>query len=270
MQIDEIYDIMSTDVSGVELQQVGINYAYDFEYEDEVYRIDFRRKSALVAGGTQRVPVWLVLLEGPSGMSLTGEAGMGANIIYKHLLMACKKLLEIEDVKGFTFTPAQPRMAPMYELFYKKFLLPEPPQGAGFVRVTYSTYLRRDVIRDLASTGNKKELFQGILGSERRARQNIEKFEILRKDMKRLKRLLQSQGAAIAYSYLQPENLLAVYDADGFEAHSNLHALEMKPDGTHENTYVNIGELDFSRPIPTEKIELIMKKLKSYGYIKKI
>jgi len=268
MQIDEIYDIMSTDVSGVQLQQVNGNYTYYFEYEDNDYYIDLRKKSASIGG--QRVPVWLVLLEGPSGMSLTGMAGMGANIIYKHLLMACKKLLEIEDVKGFTFTPAQPRMAPMYELFYKKFLLPEPPEGAGYVRVTYSTYLRRDVIRNLAQTGNKKELFQGMLSSERVARQNVAKFEAFRKDMKRVKNLLKTRGVAIAYSHMQPENLLAIYDMDGFDTHSQMHAFEISPDGTYENTYVTIGEVDLSRTVPQEMVDKIIQKLKSKGFIKKI
>jgi hypothetical protein len=146
LKLDELFDIASMDTSDIELDRITGGYRYEFEYEGEQFKVDMRRTDANFDIGWSTA--YDISLTGPYDYSLTGEAGMSANIIYRNMLLAVKKLFEKEDVEALKFLAYEPRMVPMYRLFYKKYLRPNPPRGVGFIMVKDDLYVRKDIVRD--------------------------------------------------------------------------------------------------------------------------
>lgn len=96
--------------------------------------------------------VWSVNFDGPKGVSLTGKAGAASTIIYNKMLSCVKKLFELHEVNGLIFSEADPAMVVTYDLFYRNFLRPNPPRGAGFLKVSDYLYLSKHKIRELDYT----------------------------------------------------------------------------------------------------------------------
>jgi hypothetical protein len=96
--------------------------------------------------------VWEVVFQGPHGVSTTNFSGTGSSAVYNKMLSCVKKLFDSKEVAGIKFKPAEMGMAIPYDLFYRNFLRPSPPKGAGFLMVTPDLYLSKDKIRELDYT----------------------------------------------------------------------------------------------------------------------
>lgn len=186
LRIDELFDLSSADTSGVEFNRVSNqNYEYKFVHDGQVYTIDMTRETFL------SVPLsadgaWGISFFGPSGLDLTGIAGMSATVIYRNLLLAVKKLMEIEEVNTLYFSPAQERMLAMYDIFYRKYLKPEPPAGPGFVRIDQHLYSRRDflVAHNYINDESKKKMFN----ADKEVEERLEKINKQREVVRSLRR----------------------------------------------------------------------------------
>lgn len=191
LRLDEIFDIASMDTSGVELKVEPWGFSHKFQHDGENYEIKMPMREVPCEIG--RVETYTVDFQGPSGHSLTGEAGMSANIIYSKLLLVVKKLLETTDVNALKFSAYDPRMAPMYRLFYTKFLRPNPPRGAGFIMMGNGFYVRKDIVKERLEQGRRDtyaEYPQDVMSQAIQAnRDNLEEVEKVNQN-KKLKRQL--------------------------------------------------------------------------------
>lgn len=98
--------------------------------------------------------LWGVTFIGPSGVHTTRTTGTASSAVYNKLLSCIKKLFETETVNGLIFKPAEDGMAIPYDLFYRNFLRPDPPRGAGFLMVSPELYLSKEKVREMEFTGN--------------------------------------------------------------------------------------------------------------------
>lgn len=184
MRLDEIMDIASADTSGIVLQRSGNSYIYDFEHNGESYKVEMENSDYPYEDMKEFNPTYVIAFEGPNDMDLTGTAGMSATIIYRAMLLAIKKLLETTEVNSLEFSPAAPRMLPMYDIFYKKYLLPDPPRGQGFVRVRQTLYVRRSHLEDKMhkkSTGDQEVFRQNMASADKKVRSRIDDMDDIRK-----------------------------------------------------------------------------------------
>jgi len=97
--------------------------------------------------------VWHIDFMGPNGFDLTGISGGASYVIYNKMLSCIKKLFENYPVGGISFVSAVESMQVPYNLFYTNFLRPNPPKGAGFLKVNDTLYLSKDKVRELGYTG---------------------------------------------------------------------------------------------------------------------
>ena len=136
-------------------EDLNYNKRYDslivcsFKHDGNDYEVKFGKSV------WQGVPdVWGVVFSGPAGTRTTGTTGTASSMVYNKLLSCIKKLFENETVNGINFRPAEEGMAIPYDLFYRNFLRPNPPKGAGFLMVSPELYLSKDKVREMAYTGN--------------------------------------------------------------------------------------------------------------------
>ncbi len=143
-------DIATADTSTINLEKTtwgpsSTGYSYKFLVDEDVYRVSLSKDqgplTGLNIGDDKILDIWTVSLGGPLGDRATNKV-TGAHTVYKYLLLAIKKLMEIEKVNGFNFYHAEPAMSLVYNRFYKKFL------ANDFVRVSQENYVRKDVLRD--------------------------------------------------------------------------------------------------------------------------
>jgi len=197
LRLDELFDIGSADLDHIELYPVGEeDYEYDFEHDGEEYKIEIHKEDFLPANLSSD-GAYSITFEGPSGLDLTGSAGMSATVIYRHLLMAIRKLMEQEEVNTLYFSPAQKRMLPMYDIFYRKYLKPDPPAGAGFVRIEPSLYTRRDFLRAQRFGGSQN--LRNMLRASREVRSEIQQINDKRVLVRNLRREIAVKKAVFRH-----------------------------------------------------------------------
>lgn len=115
-----------------------------FKHDGKEYKVKMSR------GFEQGVDyVWGVYFEGPRGTRTTNTSGTSSTAVYNKLLSCVQKLFKTEKVNGLKFTPAEEGMAIPYDLFYRSFLRPNPPRGAGFLMVSPYLYLSKDKVREV-------------------------------------------------------------------------------------------------------------------------
>lgn len=148
---------------------------YNFTIDSDNFEVVFNKGSEYVSGFN--IPdIWDITFEGPRGYSTTNKH-KNATAIYKQLLLSVKKLLETEEVKGLSFSPAEPAMALVYNQFIKQFL------SKDFIRVQTFTLVKKDVVREIldgkwGGTEVSKNRFKSlILGTSREARQKLQQIK---------------------------------------------------------------------------------------------
>lgn len=184
LRLDEIFDYSSMDTSEVILTKHGRSYIYDFEHNGENFKVEMEESDYPEEDMTEFNPCFVIAFEGPDDMNLTGTAGMSATVIYRAMLLAIKKLLETVEVNSLEFSPAVPRMLPMYEIFYQKYLLPDPPQGQGFVRVRPTLYVRKSLLNDRLDkkvASDREKLTSGMLKADAMVKARILEIDEIRK-----------------------------------------------------------------------------------------
>jgi len=197
IQLDEIFDIASADTSRVNLIKSNNKYIYEFSYGKDGYKNDYKVIMTELTNYKHPDfdirPTFDITFIGPEDDELTGYAGMSATIIYKHLLLGIKKLMETTVVNSLSFLAASPKMLPIYQLFYNRFLKPDPPTGAGFVRVSDALYVRREILREKLASGldgeAKNKALRNILNANRKMSQDVKDAnhnKIIKKALDRL------------------------------------------------------------------------------------
>lgn len=120
-----------------------------FEHDGNQYEVKMSR--ALEQGVDY---VWTVYFTGPRGTSTTKSSGTSSTAIYNKLLSCVQKLFKTQKVNGLYFSPAESGMTIPYDLFYRSFLRPDPPRGAGFLMVSPNLYLSKEKVKELDIVAN--------------------------------------------------------------------------------------------------------------------
>lgn len=115
--------------------------------------------------------VWSVNFEGPAGYRTTKMSGSSSTAVYNKLLSCVRKLFATQKVNGLKFSPAETHMTIPYDLFYRSFLRPDPPLGAGFLMVTPNVYLAKDKVKEL-------DLVTNVLPANRMQMAKVELIKI--------------------------------------------------------------------------------------------
>jgi hypothetical protein len=134
---------MSDEGLSISKDDSGETYC-DFEFRGMPFRVTLSlRKGRLV-------PMWThgenaeadfipnvvgIAFKGPKGYSTSKVAGSASSAIYSKMLGCVKKVLDNMDVNAITFNAAEPGMYVMYNLFYRNYLMPDPPAGKGFLKI---------------------------------------------------------------------------------------------------------------------------------------
>jgi hypothetical protein len=117
----------------------GSNYTHIFNINREEYRVSFDRISGITDNGYD------VTLSGPNSLDLTG-LGKGTEV-YKHVIMALKKLIELENPDFLTFYGVTDEQSWMYNKFYERYL------KQHYTMVDDKTYLRNDLLAQYKKRG---------------------------------------------------------------------------------------------------------------------
>lgn len=185
---EAIGDIMSSPTTDIHFEKTTIGYKSRFKIASDLGNlVDFTvemYETPFDIDGNEVENVYEVNLSGPDKYNLTGIMGAKANIVYRNLMLAIKKLMETTEVNGLAFFASQQEMIPIYNLFYSRFLLPDPPAGAGFIQYDLSTYLSKEWIRnhkelvnpwDIIRTGRKnRSIIQRVKSARRLQRRGEE------------------------------------------------------------------------------------------------
>lgn len=110
-------------------------YTAKFLVDGNDYTVSLTKKDAAAYG----LPtIWSITLKGPQGYSLVGGMGAKANLVYGGVIKAIRLLMQKETVEAIHFVHADESTIPVYDMLYRKFILPEPPQGIGFIKTGIS------------------------------------------------------------------------------------------------------------------------------------
>ena len=135
-------EAMGMPTDGLRVRDYGSSVTCHFDHGGDRYKVE------MLHGEAYGIPeVWEVEFIGPGGVSTTGVSGTSSSAIYSRMLGCIKKLFETRRVNGLSFSPAEDAMLVPYDLFYRKYLRPDPPAGMGFLKVSPSLYLSKGVIR---------------------------------------------------------------------------------------------------------------------------
>lgn len=134
-QFLEMGEVMTADVSGIQLRRTDNGYKYVFNDDDgEKYGVYFYEEGVPIGG--KRVSGFSIEFEGPAGMSLTNK--YKANQVYRQLMMAVKKLIEELKPNALNFSGATDEQTIMYDVFYKRFL------SQAYKRVSKYNYISNE------------------------------------------------------------------------------------------------------------------------------
>ncbi len=162
-QFYEMSSIKDTDVSNVRLipgwhDNADKSYWYHFEVKGEEYRVAFFLEDILLIG--KWWPVWNISFKNKeSGYGLTDKMEGSATAVYSQVLLAVKKLFEIEDVKAITFSAYSEKMTSIYDRFFDKFL------SKNFTRYNSKYYLEKNAFRQAVAEQNDPSVAKGIFSS---------------------------------------------------------------------------------------------------------
>ena len=148
LRIDELTSMSQIDSSGVELEKSGNNYRYRFDDFLVGLNRDFGKK----VGDKMVQGIWIVDFMRDGSWSLTGKSGGDGTAVYGKVLAAVKKLTEVEEVNGLSFSGAEARQDIMYDKFLKAL--------GGFTPVGGNVYIRDEIIKANAS-GEDLEYYKG-------------------------------------------------------------------------------------------------------------
>ena len=148
LRIDELTSMSQIDSSGVELEKSGNNYRYRFDDFVVSLNRDFGKK----VGDKMVQGIWIVDFMRDGRWILTGKSGSDGTAVYGKVLAAVKKLMEVEEVNGLSFSGAEARQDIMYDKFLKAL--------GGFTPVGGNVYLKDEIIKANAS-GKDLEYYRG-------------------------------------------------------------------------------------------------------------
>lgn len=111
------------------------HFSHSWEMDGDRYYASFSRYSYDTDIGRVN-NIWSITLEGPAGYSTTNKGNPAR--VYTQLLLAIKKLMETQQVDGFSFTPAEDAMGLVYDQFVRRFL-------KDFVRISSSVIVRKEI-----------------------------------------------------------------------------------------------------------------------------
>lgn len=178
-------------------------YQSKFKIGNEDFLVDITRSNEYYAN-TPLEGVFDISFEGPSGLSLAkNNSGVDARNKYNHLLASIAKMINQEEsqgrsVNGFAFHGAEAAMNLMYQKFYKTYLQP-----AGYLRVGYNLYLKKDYIRQILSKlpdFQKKQYLNDIVKANDRAKSDLNKISIEKaEERKNLMTLDKYQGKFVYF-----------------------------------------------------------------------
>lgn len=143
----EFVEAMTMSAGDIKLDKSDEHLGCRFMHDGENYNVEMWR---FKDDGIDYI--WSVDFDGPKGTNLTGKAGTASSIIYNKMLSCVKKLFEIHPVNGLSFTAGKSTMKVPYDLFYRNFLRPNPPNGAGFLKVDNDLYLSKDKVKEMNYT----------------------------------------------------------------------------------------------------------------------
>jgi hypothetical protein len=83
--------------------------------------------------------------------------GAKANSVYGGVIKAIRLLMQKETVEAIHFVHADESTIPVYDMLYRKFILPEPPQGIGFIKTGISVSGESDIYLSKAWLRANKE-----------------------------------------------------------------------------------------------------------------
>ena len=199
-------DVMGADIGGMRFyfDHDDEAYIHTFEHGGQPFKVMLNPIERLKAssteqsdhgGDTYEVAVdnaYGLSFKGPRGWSTTNKAGADAFGVYKKLMVAVRAFMASHDVNGLYFTPFEPGMRTVYDNFYRVYLLPDPPVGAGFVRTAPDSYISKEWMRQhsddfhdiedavAAATAHTKEMIKKSRqekADERGFRQSMSKMD---------------------------------------------------------------------------------------------
>lgn len=164
---NEISDVFSADISQVNLHRTGVGYTYDF-YVDGIrytamFVYDDLAGSEVVNLPDVDLTGYEVMFMGPKGLSSSNQAGTSATAVYSQLLMAVRALIEQTQktdhpAQFLRFSPAEPKMALLYNRFYQRYL------SQSYKMVARNLYVDKSVLQahmDSMPTGAQNLLYKG-------------------------------------------------------------------------------------------------------------
>lgn len=188
----EIFDIQGSK-QDVDIQSWHQGHTYEFQVPFQIdpqttemknfYLNAFRTQNVSISPGKAlAIPnSFKVFFSGDTGVKLSGMAGMASSLVYRHVLLGIKKIFEIQEKQGepvnaLLFSAADEYMLPVYDMFARKFLLPDAPTGKGFVQIQPDVYLNKQWIRDNMDKFSTEDLWQ-ILKTKRFVKQEIDRIK---------------------------------------------------------------------------------------------
>lgn len=151
----ELNAVLNAPVDNINLIKKYNSYEYIFDVNEYEYSVDFIKRIYIVdqhgdieldalvdEEGILDLTVWAIVLNGPGGTDLT-YLNEGMFTIYKNLLLAIKKLMQIENVEAFEIKAARKPMEIIYYKFYEKYLKNE------FVYYKENLLIRKDVLEKI-------------------------------------------------------------------------------------------------------------------------
>ena len=193
LRIDELSSMSQVDSSGVELEKV---FSGSYEYKFDDFTVKLYRGLGMEVGDNMVDGIWSVSFKRGTSYALTGASGSGGTAVYGKVLAAVKKLMEVEEVNGLSFSGFDSRQDIMYDKFLKTL--------GGFTPVSSNVYLKDEVIKSNASEEDLKQ-YKGF----------GEKREIYLHNMKVVKAASRNKGligkiTGFSYSPIQNASAPAI------------------------------------------------------------
>jgi len=144
--VSEVLDVYATDVKDVMLHPYMQSYEYNFDFEREFFTVMFlKRYEQMPNIGIPQITGYEIMFRGPSFFAVANKFGAKANKIYTQVLIATRKLIEITQNTNhpahfLSWSPAEPKMAILYDKFYERFLKDK------YVRIDTHTIVDRMVL----------------------------------------------------------------------------------------------------------------------------
>lgn len=166
----EIADILQRDTSHIKLEKNGAYYTYyfrvngqNFKFMAEIFKYNYNMNSVSIS------------FSGNDGHKLTGTSKNSGSAVYSQILLAIKKLLEIEPIDYISFSAADIQMAPIYERFFNKFLSNE------FIHYDKYGYIRRTKLKEIlqnSSEEEKKTIYKNMISAKRNKRDDTKEAQL--------------------------------------------------------------------------------------------